>query len=519
MELKKFNFINKKFVSFVLLIFTFGFLVTTTFAYQNKSLSLHFVDEEHNFALGKWLLQGDRLYSDLFSNHQPLAHIGSAAIQTITEPNSIFLLVKRHREFMIGFSALFSLFLVWRFGWPLFIFVAIYEPTKIFLLGNLFLSEALIIYPLIFILSILFLGTKQLKRWESIFVGFSLASIVFLLAPTWPLAFVLFLIFLFRSENKIVFIKWLGLGIFPILFLVFWFSSISDYLYQSIFINLKYFIPPLYSTEPITISLFKAFVAPVLSFFIQGDSSHTSRIIQLLSLLLIINTSLLLKKRKFGLAILLIFILFLSNLRYIRPGQEYYRGFHLLPWYSTLIFLTSVSCFHLLQNYHQRLVSIFVAFFLLIILGISFNEARLNLYKRSNMALDYYVNYSNQFSIGEAVRIMSQRQDTSREALFVMPDEWLVYWQSGLKPPSKLNVYYGWIDQTPELNSLFHEMFTKNLLTYFYCNCEKDFKYLAQFQELKKDGKPSMLYVSPKKLETLNREQIEQLQYYGFSIN
>jgi hypothetical protein len=220
--------------------------------------------------------------------------------------------------------------------------VIIYELTKLFLLGNIFLPESLVVYPLIWLLSIFFLGTKKLKQWELVLSGFSLSAVIFLLAPLWPLALMLFVLLLARSGDRFNTLKLVFLGGLPILALSFWVSSFLDYLHQAIYINLRYFVP-LTSTEPLTTSLFKAFVAPVLSFFSQAESAPTLRVIQMLSLLLIFNVFLLIKSRKFSLVIFSVLVLFLSNLRYIQPGQEYYRGFHLLPWFATLIFLEELS--------------------------------------------------------------------------------------------------------------------------------------------------------------------------------
>jgi hypothetical protein len=507
----------KRFVRIYLLIFVLVFLIITGFAYQNKALSLHFVDEENNFFLGKQLLVGDKLYSEQFSNHQPLAPIVSSAIQGVTEPNSIFLLVKRHREFVILYSAVWSAFLVLRFGWPLLLFVIIYELNKIFLLGNLFLAEALIIYPFVYIMSFVLFKAGGPQWPELVLLGASFALIFFLLAPLWPLIFLLFLALLFQSKKRFTTLKFVSIGALPILIISFLFSSIPDYFYQSIFINLKYFPIATFALTPI--SLLKSFFAPLLSFFVSGEQGrHTLTITQALSLFLLINIFLLLRKRKFYLVISLIFILFLSNLRYIEPGQEFYRGFHLLPWFSVLILLVVITNVYVFQNYYQNIIRFSLAIFFIVILGLSFNNARMNLFKKSDMTHDLYVNYSRQFSIGEAIKITSSGdRQNNQETLFVMPDEWLIYWQSGLKPPTKLNVWFGWMNNVPDLNREFNSMWSHNKPTYFYCDC--DSINVVGYKEIIKHGKPSRLYVLVPKLQTLTREQISQLNFYGFTVN
>jgi hypothetical protein len=158
------------------------------------------------------------------------------------------------------------------------------------------------------------------------------------------------------------------------------------------------------------------------------------------------------------------------------------------------------------------------------VIVVSFNEARTVIFKKIDMDRDFYINYSQQFNTAEAVKIMSTKNEKifPNETLFVAPDEWLIYWQAGLKPPSRINSYYVWMDKVPELKLQLDEMFTKDIPTYFYCNCGEDFyvnKYISKYQELKKDGKATMLYVLPQKLKVLTQEQISQLQFYGFSVN
>src|SRR3989344_1765887 len=96
-----------------LILITIGLLIFLGYFYENKVFYIHFVDEEDNLVLGKYLTRGEKLYSDLFSHHQPLAYIISAGIQKTTDPNSIALLIKRHREFLIVWSAIWLLLLTW----------------------------------------------------------------------------------------------------------------------------------------------------------------------------------------------------------------------------------------------------------------------------------------------------------------------------------------------------------------------------------------------------------------------
>jgi len=499
----------------ILIFITLGFLLITGFFYQNKALSLHFVDEEHNFALGQFILFGDKLYADTFTNHQPLAFIFSAAIQKITHPNSIFLLVKRHREVMIVLSAVWSLFLVSKFGLLPLIFLIFYELTKIRLLGNLFLAESLVIYPLIYLLCLVFLREGKLNRVELLLAGFSFATIVFLFAPLAPLVFIIFLLLFYRQPDRFLAIIFILMGILPILIITFWFASFFYYFRYAIYFNLKYFIPQNFP-EPIFITLIKAFSAPILAFFPKTVSSPTLTIIRIFSLLLLLNTSLLLIKKKFYPVFISIFILSLTNLRFIEAGQEYYRGFHLLPWFATLIFLTVVTSFCILRKQYSIFIKAIIVLLLIVSTIPIFKQAQSDFFRKRDLAKDLYVNYSQQFTIGEAIRIMNAQ--SSQETLLVLPDEWLVYWQSGLRPPFRVNSSYGW--QLQELKSELDLMLTQNLPAYFYCKCQGyglD-NTLMKYHELIKDGNRTQLYVLPSKLERLNRYQKDQLKFYGFEI-
>ena len=130
-RLMSFGYLTKnglfKILSFLILLF---FLLINGYFYQNKALALHFVDEEYNFVLGRQIIEGRKLYSEAFLNHQPLAPILSVPIQKITKPNSIFLLVKHHREAMIVYGILWLIFLYFRFGLAVLVFAPIFETCQ-----------------------------------------------------------------------------------------------------------------------------------------------------------------------------------------------------------------------------------------------------------------------------------------------------------------------------------------------------------------------------------------------------
>ena len=162
------------------------FLFITSKAYLNHVFFLDFADEEENFLPGKYIFNGKKLYSDIFVQHQPTAYIISGFIQKIVNPKTISALVKVHRFSIILWSALWGIALTLRFGLPLFIAVLILELAKISLLGNLFLAESLVVYPLIYIGAYTILIKKD-KFIELFFVGLLIAFVFYSLSPLWPL--------------------------------------------------------------------------------------------------------------------------------------------------------------------------------------------------------------------------------------------------------------------------------------------------------------------------------------------
>lgn len=519
------KFFKKRWGKTSALFITIIFFLIVGEKYQDQAFSLHFVDEEETLAIANYVITGDVLYKDLFSNHQPLPYLLSAGVQEVTQPNSIFLLIKRHRESIIVWSAIWSLLLVARFGWPLLLTIIIIELTKIYLLGNVFLAESLVIYPLLYIVSFLMEIRIRTKR-ELVFIGFCFSLIVSLLAPLWPLSFVLFIWLLLCDGQGERSLSWgkIGtrfllqiVGMVPVGFAVLYFSSFPDYLIDAIDYNLRYFIP-IASHDPTWLVVIKGFTAPLGSFFVENEESATLIIIRMLSILFILCSVVLLSKKSFIVGLGLFVILGLSNLRYVEPGLQMYQGFHLLPWYSILCLSTVLSMRTLLTYPKMKYIKGIAVGVFIITLVVILNYSLEDLFKSRDTANDFYVNYSRQFDMGEAVRILKNETDT----LFVVPDEWLVYWQAQIPHASFLLGYYAWMNAVPDLSKEVHRMFNTSPPTYFYCDCNSAYfgleKYLTLYNRLKKDGNNTNLYVLKGKELTITSEQRQQLDFYNLDL-
>lgn len=493
----------------VVYLFLALFLATTTFFYLNKVFSFHFVDEEHNFTLGKNILKGEVLYEDFFTNHQPIEAISSALVQKISDPLNISQLVKRHRQAIQFYILLGYAFILFYFGKKIIPFVISFELSRFYLLGNLFLSETLVIFPLLIIEGLIIWGTAS--KFTSFLFGLCLTICLFLLAPIWPLLIFSSAIYLFKTRSSIKkHFAPFSLGIILVLSLVIPFMDPEGYFRYAIQSNLQYtvaatsYFGPWYVTTP------QAFIAPWISWLGFPQGTETQWIIRLLSIILTLQIIFALKRKAYFNIFLILAILGLSNLRFYPPGQQFYQGFHLLPWYSSLLFL--VSSFSVI-NLPKKLTSI------LIILLIAFSGYFAQpLFKNHDLIKQFDINYSHQQYIGNIVEALRDSDDI----LYVFPDQWLIYWQSNAKQGYKSFGYYIWSSHMPELKQQVQNLFSNSTPTFFYCQHCQGFemvRYLSQYKPIKRYGQNTDLYILPDKITQLTSKQRQLLEFYNMTID
>lgn len=490
-----------------LIFLTIILLIIVGFSQKMQALSFPFVDEQDNFAIGKYLLKEEIIYEDIITNHQPLTYILSAAVQKIRPSNTTFSLLVNHRMALFFWTSIWALVLVWYFGLGGFLAVIIFELTKSDMFGNLFLAESMVAYPLLFITGI-FLQNTHLEKLTLIILGISFTVVLFTLSPIWPALLLLMLLLIYKLKNqpqkKFIYI---ALGILIVTLFVAKFSSISGYIQQTIFINLTYTIPQYHDgtyKESWVATIFKSFITPVFSF--TKDATSVIWIIRVLTLMLVVNIVLLIRKDKKKLALTVLFLLGLSNIRFIYPGDNPYNSFHLIPWYSLFIFVTVM-----LAIKQKKIVNVAL---IVIVLMISLRYGVNNLFVKKDMQIEYTTNYSTHTDIGQIIGIMKNSKDT----LFVSPNAWLVYWQSDVSHLPKLYGYYTWMSGIPRFHTKITESFEKNPPTFFYCeNCKGlDLgKYLSKYQEIKRNGMNANLFVINEKIKGLTDAQKEQLKFYG----
>src|SRR3990167_7756989 len=478
---------------YLIFCLVFALLAITAPAYKNIIFSTKFVDEEYNFAIGKYLTRGEILYGDIITNHQPITHLLSGFLQYKQKPGTTKDLINTQRTAIANWSAIWSIILVFYFGLAGLIFSFIFELTRNHLYGNLFLAETITAYPLAFLIGLALFRKEPLKAFELFLSGALLAFLALTLGPTWPAIIFLAFIFLIKQFKDSGFKKSLALGLsgFLLIFLLILpFVNVPGYFRYYIFGNLENTIP--HAAEYWIPTLIKSFVSPALVFVIKEPTDNL-RLIQALSVILILSLAF---KKKFSFAAAIFIILGLLNLRFVNPGDGYSRGFHLLPWYSVLVFISSLLFVGQLKSKSPNIIKVISIGALIVAIFFSLKSAKLTLFTKKDAERDYTVFYSTHTKIGESIKGFKKHGDT----LFVFPDAWLVYWQSYTGHLPGLFGYYTWMSGIPELKKAVNQAFTKFPPTFFYCEgCQyTDLnQYLYKYKEAKGYENKQNLLVLP----------------------
>lgn len=460
--------------------------------FSRNIFNIHFGDEDDNFLLGKLLLNGKILYSQLFSHHQPLGYILSAFVQKATSPETIYQLVTAHRMFIFAWAAVWTVIASFYFGKQVLFFTLIYEVSKRAIFGDQFLSESLAVYPIIFVTLFLLRTKKSGGRIAALLVGVAFSTAAALLLPAWPLLAFIFVFVVIRERlalKRLAVYFVVGASI-PIL-ITLNFIDIGSYLHHSFYINNVYYLKyGVNSDEGIRLV---AFITPLIAIFKGASGNSFLQLIQILSCLWLFILGWLVYKKNFYKAILIVAILGLANIRYVEPGKMFFQGFHSVPWFALLILTTGWGIFQIrMQSWRLKQ---FVLVLAVIIVGTSTWLMGGLSFERGNKIHAYEVSHARTIGISSILDKISSPGDT----LFVVPGDWLLYWSTGVKPASSMLNYYGWMKNVPEIKTRVDTLMTHNSPTFFYCidDClaiGMD-QYLDKYHEIRERGVGTQLFV------------------------
>lgn len=507
------------------------FLLFVFFAFRTleaRIFAIHFVDEDENIIAGHFMAKGEKLYSDIFSHKQPMPAVFSALINKVFKPNSLFMLIKRHREAVFFYSVFWWLVLFYRFGVAGFVFSVILELSKRFLLGDLFLAESLVVYPLAYVLGCLWktvIGQSKSSSPEKYLFLLSLVLISFQLFTLIPLVLTVIFYLLWREKSKKRILLALFL-IFLLLFLIFLpLVNYLDYL-----LNTRASITAHYFKDTVSKGFFRffflSFLRPVavLTSYHRDDFGQFLLILSGLYLLTLIY--LLFKKKEQRLFLLFAFFLLgITSLRSTIPDGILYQGFHDFPWFAAILFLTIVQIQMFLASFKtkkEKLISYVALFFTLLIFGYSGQFLIKDYWQKADQKTDFDIRFSWLLKIGGTIKTLS----TQGDKLVVIPVEQLLYFTSGLPHQNRFLYTYEWIFWDENLRNEIGvdlESSPPAILYYDYSSVGDDAKALFNpiftgYVQLKQDETTMPLLLRGDKLDTLEDWQIEGIKNFGFTI-
>lgn len=462
---------------------------------EKRSLSMHFVDEEDHITIGRLTTRGFKLYQDIQSNHQPIVYFTSAKLQQLLDPQNIFMLIRRHRQTMFVYGAIWSLLLVWRFKEIGLIFTLFFEFLKYYLFGNLWLMESFAVYPAVYIFGVgleTWFKNINIKKTELIFLGICSFLIIFNLVPLWPWLAVIWLTFLLKIKRKIF---WIGTSFLITTLIFFTISgySITDWFIKSIYNNFVYAVPDL-SPFKGPLDYLKVIFFPFLAYF-----THNSLQANFISLFFSGYLLACLFKRKL---LLLYPLLFLANNRVLSPGSVYYEGFHLLPWLGLIIFTFAFSL-----KFLPKYFILGLGIWSLVLL----TNREMPYFWKTDPNYEYYVNYSTFDDLNFAIKTINQ--SGQRMAVSVLTNEVLVQWKTLTNPATKQVVCYPWERKIPELKEDYAHVFNVNNPNppeFIYGAMEQEL-VKAKYHSLYRDGKSTELFIRNDVYEQITPEQWQVL--------
>lgn len=503
-----------------LTIFLFLLCVTIIYLHYIHFSSFGFTDAYNSYARAYFLDKGRLLYSGIFSHHHMLMVYFSFVIQKLTNPESLYQLVLYHRIIIGICSVLFSLLIAWRFKWTGLIFVVVYELSKYYLFGNLFLAESLVTYLLVYIFGIAWnkFHNKPITKLDLIFVTLFAWLIVFLREPFIPLTG--FLVLYIYAEKSFIKLKGVLSAIFVVASILI-LSTVKweDYFFNMFTLNFSGYIQDEISNHGIGgIGLLKIFFYPIY-IFISGQNNEFRLILLLLSSAFLISLGILIIKKKYILALLIVICLGLANIRFREPGSIFYSGFHMLPWYALYIFIILLIAQQIITLKNFIWYKYFMGLFMIGTVVVSILPPSSTIYRGVNIQEEFNTNYGGFYVNGEVIKILSDADDH----LFV--DDWdtLIYWQSGLDSSYDYAMFFPVMTSVERFSKKREEMFKNNPPEFYYtdCNDVTSDSYIPEYRlndytPLYFNNEKTCLYVLNDKLKDISQSKWEQVQALGF---
>lgn len=461
-------------------------------------------DECINYAAGYFINSGKTLYSQIFFNHQPTLAYVSAVIQRMMHPADIYHLVLYHRLFVTAYALIMGILLLWRFRLPAVLFLLLYEGTKVYLYGYQFIGEALLIYPLVYLIGLLF--TTNMQRTDLAAAAVFSALVFWLREPYAPLALVLYLMLLWRVRNPYVRIRYAMLIAVFILF-PFAVLPVDAYVFQVVTVNIP----------ASTVSVFRSLLYPV-SVYVFGKWSYL-RWVEIGTVTMFWTALLFwwLQYRNGRFVGVLLLVLMLAAIRTVEPGTMYFEAFHMLSWYAVCIAISVFLLAGLRDGKARRwLLVVFTVFTFWA--GVSPQSFTWEHIDREGEFASQYAKYTQ---YAQAIRIISEPDNT----LFL--DMWddVIYWEAQRPSSYPLSLYIPVEAGIPRYQALRSAMFTDTPPDVYY-SCpilESSQNRLPEsvrptYTQLLSMGKPGCLYIQTSMMRGISDIQRQELGRLGITL-
>lgn len=489
--------------------------------YYQRIGSHSFGDEWNNFMAGFFMQKGRLLYSQIFYNHQMLAAYVSYIIQSVFHPQSLYTLLLYHRVFILVFSLILDILLIFRFGWKGFAFAIIYELTKYYFFGFLFLAESMTVQPLVYMLAVWWekVMLKKISGFDYILAGIFTWFVLFLREPLSIVAFALYIGILwgrvdFQAKKKSV----LVFLFLSILIGISVGKNITAYIEQVLMFNLTVILP-FESRSSGDLASVKGFFYPV-SILFTGQINYLRYVLVGLDVVFL-TTSIffLVRSPKKYLYVFLFSILGLASLRFVTPGKMFFESFHLVPWYGLFIMSTLLLAETVRRIYPRMRLVIVGAFCVILVLILSANSF---VWEKVDRNRDFSINYAHYYLNGEVFRVLSKSTDT----LFADKWDYLINWQANLDTPYTYGIYSFATASCKTCAEARIAMFQKNPPDFYYTYCPTNIYSTDLLPQNVRDdyfplytkGNPTCLFIHKKKIPSITTEQKNKIEELGFYL-
>lgn len=478
-------------------------------------------DDCFNIVAGYFIVHGKRLYSEFFFNHQPLMAYFSSFIQTMFSNINIYDLILTHRQSIMVFGFVMNVFIILRFGLPMLGFVLLYEFSKFYVFGDRFLAEGVIVYPLVYMVGLVWQKYTSKKLYWHDYILSSLFAwfVIFMREPYVILALVLFLLTLFWKPFLNV--KKIALGLFVLLVFLFLITlPLPEYFFNIVTVSDQIFRSEIGGNNLTGFGAIKVFVYPILILF-TGEWNifrHFLVGLDVIFLILFFFLSRIKEKRR----ILLIFflVLGLANIRMVSPGKIFYAAFHMIVWYGIFI-ATLIFLFNDLFFYKKKIaVSLLIVLMILFVYIVGSPKSFIR--EKVDPHYEFITNYGKELQVGEVVRILSYPTDT----LYLDGGDDLIYWQAKRLSPYKYSWYTSGMSGFSVYRKARLDMFANNPPDFYYRFCSEqkvDNYYLPKvyendYQNLFSLGKPTCLYVRKDKIPFISQAQWKRAREFLYEL-